>query len=427
MRHVLVCVASAAIGTLVTLAVRDGLPVSRVDAQETVPPRSFPAAGAAPRVPFVPNAVQLPQGAPFAPPGGPDAGGPGFAPPAGPFAPGAGDDELTPDEAVAVAVYERCNRAVVNITAKATRPELFVLELQSEGSGSGVVIDDAGHVLTNYHVVEDAQEISCTLFDGKPYEATLVGADPINDVAVLRIEAPRTVLFPVALADSSRLKVGLRVFAIGNPFGLERTMTTGIISSLNRSLTIRGNRTVKSIIQIDAAVNPGNSGGPLLDSRGRLIGINTAIASKTGQSAGVGFAIPSNLVARVVPQLLRHGRVIRPEIGIQRVFQAEQGLLIATLTPDGPAERAGLRGPAVVRQRRGPFVVERIDRSAADLIVAVDDQPAKSADDFLAWIEAKRPGERVTLTIVRDGKQFQVPVVLGGNEPPRRGPPGGAQ
>src|SRR5690606_38519378 len=163
-----------------------------------------------------------------------------------------------------------------------------------------------------------------------------------------------------------------RVFAIGNPFGLERTMTTGIISSLNRSLQIRGNRTVKSIIQIDAAVNPGNSGGPLLDTRGRLIGMNTAIPSRNGQSAGVGFAIPSNLITRVAPQLIRHGRVIRPEIGILRVYETDDGLLVARLTPGGPAERAGLRGPQITRSKRGPFVMERVDRSAGDLIIKVD-------------------------------------------------------
>jgi S1-C subfamily serine protease len=325
---------------------------------------------------------------------------------------------LSPDEAVAVAVYERVNRSVVNITTKTTRGDAFLfLEYSAEGSGSGSIIDTQGHIITNYHVVEDAREVAVTLYDGKTWDATVIGADPINDVAVIKIDAPESVLTPVEFADSSNLKVGMRVFAIGNPFGLERTMTTGIISSLNRSLQIRGNRTIKSIIQIDAAVNPGNSGGPLLDAHGRLIGMNTAIASNTGQSAGVGFAIPVNLCTRVLPQLIRHGRVFRPEIGVQQVYETDQGLLIARLVPGGPAERAGLRGPAIDRRRRGPFLLERVDRSAADLIVAVDGEEVKTADDFLGLIERHEAGERVVLTILREGRKMNVPVTLGGEQP----------
>jgi len=320
---------------------------------------------------------------------------------------------LTEDEAISVAVYERTNRSVVNITTKSTQ-NFFLLEGVLEGSGSGCVLDKQGHILTNYHVVEDARQAGVTLHNGKTYEASLVGADPINDIAVLKIQAPEDTLVPVTLGDSSRLKVGMRVFAIGNPFGLERTMTTGIISSLNRSLKIRAGRTIRSIIQIDAAVNPGNSGGPLLDTRGQVIGINMAIATRTGQNSGVGFAVPSNTIARVVPQLIKHGRVIRPEIGILRVYETERGLLVAALKPRGPAQRAGLQGPKVTRTRRGIFVIERIDRSAADLIIAVDGKPVKSADDFLAHIESKRPGDRVVLTIIRDEREQKIPVTLGG-------------
>jgi S1-C subfamily serine protease len=326
-----------------------------------------------------------------------------------------GGDTMTPEERVNVTVYDKVNKSVVNITTKST-DGFFLLDVSTEGAGSGSVIDQAGHVLTNYHVVQDAREVGVTLYNGKTYYATLVGADPNNDIAVIKIDAPSDVLHPVYFGDSNDLRVGMRIFAIGNPFGLERTMTTGIISSLNRSLQIHASRTIKSIIQSDAAINPGNSGGPLLDTRGRLIGINTAIASRTGLNSGVGFAIPVNLVARVVPQLIAHGRVIRAEIGIQRVYETEQGLLIAQLTPEGPAAQAGLKGPRVLRSKRGPFVIERIDRSAADMIVAVDGEKVETADDFLSYIERKKAGDTIELTIIRDGQEMNLPVVLGGGE-----------
>ncbi len=325
--------------------------------------------------------------------------------------------DLTREEAVNVAVYENCNRSVVNITTQGVRTNnFFLMEMPAHGSGSGVVLDQAGHILTNYHVVEDAGQVEVTLFDGQSIPANIIGADPINDLAVLKIDAPKTVLFPAKLGDSGNLQVGMKVFAIGNPFGLERTMTTGIIASLNRSLQIRGNRSIRSIIQIDADINPGNSGGPLLNARGQLIGLNTAIASQNGQSAGVGFAIPINLAKRVVPELIQHGRVIRPDIGIQRVYETEKGLLIARLAPGGPAEKANLRGPKVVRSRRGVFIVESIDRSAADLIVAVDKKPVESTDDFLRYIEAQKIGDQVELTVIRDGRRINVPVTLGQSE-----------
>jgi S1-C subfamily serine protease len=279
------------------------------------------------------------------------------------------------------------------------------------------VIDQAGHILTNWHVVANARNIGITLFNGETYEATVVGYDPPNDIAIIKIEAPKNVLFPITMGDSSKLKVGMRVLAIGNPFELERTLTTGIISSLNRALPIQENWTIKSIIQIDAAINPGNSGGPLLDLHGRLIGVNTAIASKTGQSSGVGFAIPVNLVSRVVPELIAHGRIFRPEVGIQRVFETEDGLMVERLTPEGPAERAGVKGPTLVRQRRGPFIFERLNRSTADLIVAIDRQPVKSVADFREVIEGKSPGDVVSLTVVRDNRRIDVRVKLGGGPP----------
>ncbi|NLE37877.1 MAG: PDZ domain-containing protein, partial [Pirellulaceae bacterium] len=275
--------------------------------------------------------------------------------------------------------------------------------------------------LTNNHVVEGAHNIQVTLFDGKSYEAKVVGLDAATDIALLKIDAPVESLYPVTPGSSTGLRVGQRVYAIGNPFGFERTLTTGIISSLNRQLPGRRSaRKIKSLIQIDAAINPGNSGGPLLDSRGRMIGMNTAIASRTGESAGVGFAIPINTIARVVPQLMKDGRVIRADVGILTVYQTNKGLLIKDLAPGGPAENAGLRGPKLVRRRKqqGPLVYEyhTIDRSAADLIIAVDGKPLGDADEFLTLIEAKQPGDDIVVTIIRDGRQQNVTVRLTAGE-----------
>ena len=328
-----------------------------------------------------------------------------------------GGRDFTPEERTNIAVYEAVNRSVVNINTKATvSTGLFLLEVPSEGAGSGIVLDSRGHVLTNFHVVEGAREIQVLLFDGSSHAASVVGIDPATDVAVLKVQAPPELLVPVTFGTSGDLRVGQRVFAIGNPFGLERTLTTGIISSLNRSLPTRSGRTIKSIIQTDAAINPGNSGGPLLDSGSRLIGMNTAIASRTGQSAGVGFAIPVGTLARIVPQLIQQGRVVRPDAGISRVYQTDAGLLVAALAPDGPAERAGIRGFKIVRERRrqGPFVAEfeRVDRSGADVIVAVGGQPVRTADDFLSAIESKNPGEHVLISVRREGHSLDIPVVL---------------
>lgn len=324
---------------------------------------------------------------------------------------------LTPEEQTNIAVYENVNRSVVNINTKTTvTTGFFLMETPSEGAGSGIVIDRQGHVLTNFHVVEGAREILLTLYDGSSHEAVLVGVDPVTDVAVLRVQAAEELLAPVQFGVSHDLKVGQKVYAIGNPFGLERTLTTGIISSLNRSLPTRSGRTIKSIIQTDAAINPGNSGGPLVDSNGKLIGMNTAIASRTGQSSGVGFAIPVGTLSRIVPQLIERGRVVRPDAGIARVYQTDRGLLVAALTPDGPAERAGLRGFRVVRERRrqGPFVAEfeRVDRSTADLIVAVEGMPIETVDDFLNVVESKNPGDRVLIAVERQGHRLDIPVTL---------------
>ncbi|MCE9604476.1 MAG: trypsin-like peptidase domain-containing protein [Planctomycetia bacterium] len=407
---------AGALGAALVLVLHDGEQLPRAGAQDLFLP---PATSAPPPVrtlPQVPKVVALPLPSAELPRIEPLTG-PADESAAGPQLPGAANEsEFTLEEQVNIAVYENCNRSVVNINTKVVTETLF-FDIPSEGAGSGSVLDRNGHILTNFHVVDEAQSIQVTLFDGSTYSASLVGKDPTNDVAVLRIDAPPESLFPVTIGESTRLKVGQSVYAIGNPFGLERTLTTGIISSLNRSLPGRSGRTMKSIIQIDAAINPGNSGGPLLDSRGRLIGMNTAIASRTGQNTGVGFAIASNTIARVVPMLIEKGQVVRPEVGITKVFQTDGGLRVAGLMRDGPAEQAGLRGPQIIRQkkRQGPFMVEaqKLDLASADLITGVNGQPIKTGDDFLSLVEAHPPGTTIILNVVRDDQSIEVPVRLG--------------
>ena len=242
-------------------------------------------------------------------------------------------EEFTPEERRAIQVYEQTNRSVVNISTRSVPRDITALFDQVvEGAGSGAILDQRGHILTNHHVIAEFEEIRVTLFNGQSFEAKVVGSDPPNDIAILKIEAPAEQLLPITVGESSRLRVGQKVYAIGNPFGLERTMTEGIISSLNRTLPVRGTeRTMKSIIQVDAALNRGNSGGPLLNSRGEVIGMNTAIASSVGESSGVGFAIPANTIRRVVPQLIEQGRVVRATLGIERTWTAPEGLAIAVL------------------------------------------------------------------------------------------------
>ncbi len=321
---------------------------------------------------------------------------------------------MTPDEAVNVAVYENVNRSVVNINTLGLRAEgFFLMATPERGNGSGSVLSQDGHILTNYHVVEGARQVAVTLYDGETYSAELVGSDPVNDIAVLKIDAPAESLFPIMLGDSESLRVGMRVFALGNPFGLDRTMSEGIISSLNRSLEVQENWIIQSIIQIDASINPGNSGGPLLDAHGQMIGMNTAIASRVNQSAGIGFAIPISLIHRVVPELIEHGRVIRGNIGISSVTIVDEGLRIAILDEGGPAERAGLRGPEIERRRTGPLVFESVNRAAADIIVAVDGNPVPTVADLQGILADKRPGDVVNVTVLRQGEIAEVAVELG--------------
>ena len=389
-KALLLCTVSAILGALVAIALYD-------------PPETQPKIAAEEAGKEAPLRISIGQPAPTPPPLRTDT--PEY-------------QELTPEERVNVAVYERANRSAVNIMTESVQVDRWLpLERISEGEGSGTVIDREGHILTNLHVVGDARQIQVTLYNGKTYDARIVGQDPDTDVAVLKIDAPAEVLHPVTFGSSSGLKVGQRVYAIGNPFGLERTLSTGIVSSLDRSLPRRGRSgTIKSIIQIDAAINPGSSGGPLLDSRARMIGMNTAIFSKTGESAGVGFAIPINTIARVVPQLIQTGRVRRASIGITRVYPAEQGLRVLTLAQNGAAEKAGLRGAKITSQRKREgfmtYDYTQIDRFAGDVIVGVDDKPVRTVDDLLTVIESKQPGDEVTVNVIREGKQQRVPVRL---------------
>jgi S1-C subfamily serine protease len=231
-------------------------------------------------------------------------------------------------------------------------------------------------------------------------------------LAVIQIDAPAQKLFPITWGDSKQLLVGMQVYAIGNPFGLDRTLTTGIVSSLNRSMRSENHRQIKDVIQTDAAINPGNSGGPLLNHKGQMIGITTAIVGRADQSSGVGLAIPANGANRIVEELIANGRIRHGDSGIVAVFQTDDGLLISKLDPGGPAAKAGLRGPQVRIVHRGGIAYRYLDRSKADLIVSVDGHSVKSVDDLLDPIESKRPGDKVMFQIVRDGKRSNVTVEL---------------
>ncbi|MGI9457684.1 MAG: S1C family serine protease, partial [Aeoliella sp.] len=248
------------------------------------------------------------------------------------------------------------------------------------------------------------------------YPAELVGQDAEHDIAVIKIDAPSDELFPLKLGNSEGVLVGQQVYALGNPFGLEGTLTKGIVSSLNRSIEGRTGREMKSLIQTDAAMNPGNSGGPLLDSTARMIGMNVAIATKTGQNAGVGFAIPTNRIRTIAAELIKHGKIVRPDHGIIAVMDTERGIKIAKIRPDGPADRAGLRAIySSELMQQGGIVYRRTTRdfAAGDLLVALDGKPVKTHSELLARIDVYEPGQSVELTILRDGERRQLRMTLG--------------
>ena len=324
------------------------------------------------------------------------------------------------EEDINVYVYENVNPSVVNIdTRRVEVDRFFMMQREAEGSGSGAVIDKQGHIITNYHVVEDADAIQVTLASNQNFPATLIGGDKEHDIAVLKIDAKPEDLRPISLGSSSDLRVGQRSFVLGNPFGWDGTLTTGIISSLNRDLPSReAGRSMRSLIQTDAAMNPGNSGGPLLNIHSQMIGMCVAIATKTGQNAGVGFAIPIDRIKQIVPELIRNGRIVRADIGIMQVMETESGLVIARLDPSGAAAQAGLQGFRRVIQRRqqGPVIyeTETIDRSHADRIIKVDGQLMRTGVQFRDKIGEYKPGDAIKLTIVRDGQEIEVSVTLAG-------------
>jgi S1-C subfamily serine protease len=307
---------------------------------------------------------------------------------------------LSNEELATIKVFERVAPSVVNIDTTAMQTNLFSMSVTEvpQGSGSGFVFDKKGHVVTNFHVIENAAKVSVTVKGGHRFEAKVVGAEPDKDLALLKIEAPERLLVPVQLADSAALRVGQRVLAIGNPFGLDQTLTTGVVSALEREIQSRTDRRIQDVIQTDAAINPGNSGGPLLDSQGRVIGVNTQIYSPSGASAGIGFAIPANAVARIVPQLVKYGRVNRPKLGVRLITDAIakrngiEGVIIDSIEPGGPADKAGLRG--LVQTRSGYPAV-------GDIIVGVGNKTVKNYSDLLDELENIKPGDEIKITVER--------------------------
>lgn len=324
------------------------------------------------------------------------------------------DPATSTDEQNNIEVYRTLSPGVVFIHSTSYARDFFGYVEQQEGSGSGSILDQEGNILTNYHVIEGAQKLSVSLGGKKDYPAEVVGGDPDTDLAVIRLtEKPAGGLTVIPLGDSEKLVVGQKVLAIGNPFGLDRTLTTGVISGLQRPIRARNNRLIEGAIQTDASINPGNSGGPLLDSRGRMIGINSQILSPSGSSAGVGFAVPVSIAKRVVPQLLENGAVRRPKLGIstrnvetirnQVDLPVSDGVLIVQVARGSGAASAGLRG---FQQ------TEMGDVELGDIIVGINNDKVANSDDLFRVLDRYQIGQTVQVQIWRDGKRMSVPVRL---------------
>ncbi|WP_040394171.1 S1C family serine protease [Aromatoleum toluclasticum] len=323
--------------------------------------------------------------------------------------------DLAADEKSTIELFEHTRDSVVFISTAQLVRDAWTRNVTQvpRGTGSGFIWDEAGHVVTNFHVIRGASQATVKLADGRDYQAALVGVSPAHDIAVLRIGVGFKRPPPVPIGTSGDLKVGQKVFAIGNPFGLDWTLTTGIVSALDRSLPGEdGQTTIEHLIQTDAAINPGNSGGPLLDSNGRLIGINTAIYSPSGASAGIGFAVPVDTVMRVVPQLIKHGLYVRPVLGIQidedvnaRLLEEleVEGVVVLRVMPGSAADKAGLRG--IRQERDGRFY-------PGDIIVSLDGQAVDSVAKLTARLDDHRVGDTVKLGVLREGKELSLSVTL---------------
>ncbi len=324
--------------------------------------------------------------------------------------------DLGADEKSTIEIFEKSKNSVVFISTQEQVMDIWTRNVLSvpSGSGSGFIWDDAGHVITNFHVIQGAAEARVKLADGRNYKAALVGASPAHDIAVLKIgiSAKRPPPLPVGESHNLKLKTGQKVFAIGNPFGLDWTLTTGIVSALDRSLSTDNGPTIEHLIHTDAAINPGNSGGPLLDSAGRLIGINTAIFSPSGASAGIGFAVPVNTINRVVPELIRNGKYIRPALGIdvdeeinQRLKEAlgVNGVVVLRVAKGSTAEVAGLKGAKVSRD--GSIV-------PGDIIVAIEGKPVDSVEKLLASFDDYKVGSTIRISVLRGRTKLDISVAL---------------
>ena len=331
---------------------------------------------------------------------------------------------LTSDEENNISVYQQAAKGVVNITSIVVERDFFYGFVPREGTGSGAIVDLKGYILTNNHVIKDAQRIEVTLADGSKWPGRLIGTDPDNDLAIVQIKAPSDRLRPLALGTSSDLRVGQKVLAIGNPFGLNETLTTGIISSIGRSIRSQNGTIMEDLIQTDAAINPGNSGGPLLDSKGNIIGINTAIFSPSGGSVGIGFAIPVDTAKRIIPDLIAKGFVSHPWIGVSLFplipgiadaldLKVDRGVLIAEVIKNGPADKAGLKGSSQTLQ-----VGNVLLPAGGDVIVALNGKEVTDSEDLIRKIRQFRPGDRVKIKILRKGAFLEKTVVLG--EQPRK-------